>query len=167
MECSAGGVAKRVTGEDTAAHADPPCRFEHSQVRLREAEAGERGAPRLGPERPRAKPQEALRRLCWGTRVIGEVGGRLDGSALWRRFKTAIELAGIPPLRFHDLRHTFGSLAINKASINQVRARMGHADIDTTMRYRDHKDRGDEAALLARPSPSTPPVAQAYRGWHE
>ncbi len=26
---------------------------------------------------------------------------------------------------------------------------MGHADIDTTMRYRDHKDRGDEAALLA------------------
>lgn len=26
---------------------------------------------------------------------------------------------------------------------------MGHADIDTTMRYLHHKDRGDEAALLA------------------
>jgi len=65
------------------------------------------------------------------------------------RFKTAMELAEIPPLRFHDLRHTFGSLAINKASIIQVQAWMGHADIDTTMRYLHHKDRGDEAALLA------------------
>ncbi len=47
----------------------------------------------------------------------GEAGGHLDGSALRRRFKTAMELAGLPPLSFHDLRHTFGSLAINKASI--------------------------------------------------
>lgn len=60
-----------------------------------------------------------------------------------------MELAGLPPLRFHDLRHTFGSLAINKASIIQVQAWLGHADIDTTMRYLHHKDRGDEAALLA------------------
>jgi integrase len=80
---------------------------------------------------------------------VGEAGSHLDGSALRRRFKTAMELAEIPPLRFHDLRHTFGSLAINKASIIQVQAWMGHADIDTTMRYLHHKDRGDEAALLA------------------
>ncbi len=79
---------------------------------------------------------------------VGESGGHLDGSALRRRFKTAMELAGLPPLRFHDLRHTFGSLAINKASIIQVQAWLGHADIDTTMRYLHHKDRG-EAALLA------------------
>jgi integrase len=39
-------------------------------------------------------------------------------------------------LRFHDLRHTFGSLAINRASIVQVQAWMGHADIQTTMRRR-------------------------------
>jgi integrase len=30
-----------------------------------------------------------------------------------------------------------------------VQAWLGHADIDTTMRYLHHKDRGDEAALLA------------------
>jgi integrase len=70
---------------------------------------------------------------------VGEAGGHLDGSALRRRFKTAMEIAGIPPLRFHDLRHTFGSLAINKASIIQVQAWMGHADIDTTMRYLHHQ----------------------------
>jgi integrase len=52
-------------------------------------------------------------------------------------------------LRFHDLRHTFGSLAINVASIVQVQAWMGHADIKTTMRYLHHKSRADDARLLS------------------
>ena len=30
------------------------------------------------------------------------------------------------PLRFHDLRHTFGSLAINKASLVEVQHWLGH-----------------------------------------
>jgi len=37
-----------------------------------------------------------------------------------RRFVAAREAAGLQPLRFHDLRHTFGSLAIKRASIVQV-----------------------------------------------
>jgi len=49
----------------------------------------------------------------------------------------------------HDLRHTFGSLAINVASIVQVQAWMGHADIQTTMRYLHHKSRADDAKLLS------------------
>ena len=57
--------------------------------------------------------------------------------------------AGLRPLRFHDLRHTFGSLAINRASIVQVQAWMGHADVDTTSRYLHHKSRADDADLLA------------------
>jgi integrase len=36
-------------------------------------------------------------------------------------------------LRFHDLRHTFGSLAITRANIVEVQAWMGHADIQTTI----------------------------------
>jgi len=52
-------------------------------------------------------------------------------------------------LRFYDLRHTFGSLAINVASIVQVQAWMGHADIQTTMRYLHHKSRADDAKLLS------------------
>ena len=49
----------------------------------------------------------------------------------------------------HDLRHTFGSLAINVASIVQVQAWMGHADIKTTMRYLHHESRADDARLLS------------------
>jgi integrase len=60
----------------------------------------------------------------------GERGEYLDGSALRRRSKKALEKAKLRPLRFHDLRHTFGSIAINQATIVQVQAWMGHADID-------------------------------------
>jgi hypothetical protein len=48
----------------------------------------------------------------------------------------ARDAAPLRPLRFHDLRHTFGSLAVDGGdSLVQVQAWMGHADIGTTMRY--------------------------------
>jgi hypothetical protein len=79
----------------------------------------------------------------------GDSAGHLDVSALRRRFVAARDAAGLRPLRFHDLRHTFGSLAINRASIVQVQAWMGHADAKTTMRYLHHKSQLNEAELLA------------------
>jgi integrase len=39
----------------------------------------------------------------------GDLGAHLDGSALRRRYERARERAGLRPLRFHDLRHTFGT----------------------------------------------------------
>jgi integrase len=53
---------------------------------------------------------------------LGEQGGTMDGSALRRRYLKDRDAAGLRELRFHDLRHTFGSLAINFASIVQVQA---------------------------------------------
>jgi integrase len=52
-------------------------------------------------------------------------------------------------VRFHDLRHTFGTLAVRKDEIPPVQAWMGHAHVGTTMRYIHHRDPGDEAKLLA------------------
>ena len=66
---------------------------------------------------------------------VGDAGGYLDGSALRRRYKAALARAGLRPLRFHDLRHTFGTRMIAKADIRRVQEWMGHADIQTTMRY--------------------------------
>jgi integrase len=80
---------------------------------------------------------------------VSRLGTELDGSALRRRYIAARDAAGLRPLRFHDLRHTFASVAINVASITQVQAWMGHADVKTTMRYLHHKSRADDARLLS------------------
>ena len=101
---------------------------------------------------------EALARL--GTRgdwtgpddlvFAGITGSYLDASALLRRYKRALERAGLRPLRFHDLRHTFGTRMIAKADIVRVQEWMGHADIDTTRRYLHFAPRHDDAQLVAR-----------------
>jgi integrase len=57
---------------------------------------------------------------------VGEWGGHLDGSALRRRYNDALERAGLRRLRFHDLRHTFGTRMIGKADIRRVQEWMGH-----------------------------------------
>jgi integrase len=57
----------------------------------------------------------------------------LDGSALRRRFYAAMDRAALKRIRFHDLRHTFGTLAVQAFPLTDVKAFMGHADISTTM----------------------------------
>lgn len=79
----------------------------------------------------------------------GDYGTFLDGSALRRRYKAALARAGLRPLRFHDLRHTFGTRMIAKADIRRVQEWMGHADIQTTMRYLHYVPRAADAQLIA------------------
>jgi integrase len=79
----------------------------------------------------------------------GTTGGFMDATALRQRYKDALTAAGLRSLRFHDLRHTFGTLAVRRAEVPAVQAWMGHADIQTTMRYVHYRDRGGEAKLLA------------------
>jgi excisionase family DNA binding protein len=51
-------------------------------------------------------------------------------------FVAACRRAGIAGLRFHDLRHTFGSRLVEKgADIETVRSLLGHASIAVTQRY--------------------------------
>jgi integrase len=77
------------------------------------------------------------------------LGRRLDGSALRRRFVDATRRADLRTLPFHSLRHFFGSVAVNKASLVQVQAWMGHAHIQTTARYLHYRGQHSDAALLA------------------
>jgi integrase len=55
----------------------------------------------------------------------GDAGLPLDGDALSSRYRDALERAGLRPLRFHDLRHTFGTRMIAKADIRRVQEWMG------------------------------------------
>src|SRR3954468_21442105 len=79
----------------------------------------------------------------------GVTGSYLDASALSRRYKAALRRAALRPLRFHDLRHTFGTRMIAKADIRRVQEWMGHADVATTMKYLHYVERHDEAELVA------------------
>jgi integrase len=76
-------------------------------------------------------------------------GSHLDDSALRRRYKRALQKAGLRQLRFHDLRHTFGTRMIAKADIRRVQEWMGHADVQTTMRYLHYAPREEDARLVA------------------
>jgi len=79
---------------------------------------------------------------------VGEFGDYVDGSALRRRYMDALATAGLRPLRFHDLRHTFGTRMIAKADILRVKEWMGHADVQTSMRYLYYVPRPDDARLV-------------------
>jgi integrase len=81
----------------------------------------------------------------------GEHGGYLDGSALRRRYVAAQTAAELPLIRFHDLRHTFGTLAARGAeSLVELQHWMGHAEIRTTQRYTHYREQGEAAKRLAR-----------------
>ena len=73
-----------------------------------------------------------------------------SGDRLRRRFETALEDAGLPPMRPHDLRDTFGTLAVQVFPLLDVQVLMGHADIATTMIYRHHVPQHDAADKLGK-----------------
>ena len=84
------------------------------------------------------------------TRVFrGEAGVAMDGSALYRRYKKAQQGAELRPLRFHDLRHTFGTQAIaGGANVHDLQRWMGHRHLATTMRYVHYRPQDEGADLL-------------------
>ncbi len=79
-----------------------------------------------------------------------ESGLPINGDALSQRYEKALERAGLRRLRFHDLRHTFGTRMIREADIRRVQEWMGHAHIQTTMKYLHYESRAEDAQLVAR-----------------
>ena len=79
--------------------------------------------------------------------VVGEVE---NDTLMRRRYFRALERAGVPAVRFHDLRHMFGSMAVKVFAISDVQAMLGHAHISTTMRYLHHRPGKDDAARLTK-----------------
>jgi integrase len=66
-------------------------------------------------------------------------GGVYDPSKLRKRFAEAAQRAGIRPVRFHDLRHTFGTqMAAAGAPLRAIQEWMGHTDYRTTSIYADY-----------------------------
>jgi len=79
-----------------------------------------------------------------------EWGPPINGDARSKRYEQALKAAGLRRLRFHDLRHTFGTRMIGEADTRRVQEWMGHADIQTTMKYLHYSPRKEDAELVAR-----------------
>jgi integrase len=63
-------------------------------------------------------------------------GGYLSSTGMRLAFDRILEDAGLPHIRFHDLRHTAATLLLRSgASLKSIQKILGHASIQTTMRY--------------------------------
>lgn len=68
-----------------------------------------------------------------------------------RAFKPLLRRAGLPELRFHDLRHSFASMMLSEGVRVDVVSRMlGHATPAITLNVYSHLMPGDEEAAVAR-----------------
>jgi integrase len=77
------------------------------------------------------------------------LGRPLDDSALRRRFRRAQQAAHVRPLRFHDLRHTFGSLlAASGVDVVTIQKAMGHSALTTTSRYLHARPASEQAKVF-------------------
>jgi integrase len=80
-----------------------------------------------------------------------QAGGPLDSSKALKRFKLALAEASVRKIRFHDLRHTFGTrMAAAGVPMRTLQEWMGHRDIKTTMIYADYQPSDQERELVAR-----------------
>jgi integrase len=147
-------------------------RFEQPALHVERAvSAGELKRPKSGKGRvvPLAdRPLEVLQQLAareyWtdpDDLVFPRPDGRMRGpdavshayvqarnAATWPPIPLA-DASGLPALRFHDLRHTFGTL-LARAGVSgfDIQAWMGHSSYATTQRYLHHAPRAGDAARV-------------------
>jgi integrase len=136
-------------------------------VRRNRPAGGSERAPKSGQVRSVPLMDDAARELDRLSRrerftapddyvFCSEVGDGLKEDVLRQGLYTALEAAGIDrkafPARggftFHDLRHTYGTLAVQVYPLVDVQAYMGHADIQTTMAYAHHVPKHNAADAL-------------------
>jgi integrase len=68
-----------------------------------------------------------------------ETGGYIHPNTLHRRFHELVKRAGVPAIRFHDLRHTSATLLLAEGVHGKiVQERLGHANIAMTLDLYSH-----------------------------
>lgn len=79
------------------------------------------------------------------------LGRALKPETVRKSFKRARDAAGARPLRFHDLRHTYGSLlAAAGVDLVTIKEMMGHSALSTTGRYLHARPASEQAALFTQ-----------------
>lgn len=63
-----------------------------------------------------------------------EDGSNISSRTLYNNFKKIVEHMGIPEVRFHDLRHTYATIALqNGVDVKTVSSTLGHATVAFTL----------------------------------
>lgn len=79
------------------------------------------------------------------------LGRPLNPVTVRKRFKQARDAVGARPLRFHDLRHTYGSLLASAGiDLVTIKEMMGHSALSTTGRYLHARPASEQAARFTR-----------------
>ncbi len=82
------------------------------------------------------RPETPLFWSTWGRRAVGKTRAPMTGKNIWRLCKVYGRLIGYPELKPHDLRHGVAMEVLEQHhDLEQVRALLGHARIDTTQIY--------------------------------
>ncbi len=87
----------------------------------------------------------------WELIFPSTIGTPMDNVGLRKSFKALIKQAGLPEIRFHDLRHTAASLMLNYGvPVIVVSRRLGHSKPSITLDVYGHLIPGmqEEAATL-------------------
>ena len=83
-----------------------------------------------------ATPETPLFWSTWGRRAVGKTRAPMTGKNIWRLCKVYGRIIGYPELKPHDLRHGVAMEVLEQHhDLEQVRALLGHARIDTTQIY--------------------------------
>jgi len=90
----------------------------------------------------------------------------LDASAVSKAFKRALKKAGVRQVRFHDLRHTFGTMmaASPNVSMRTLQGWLGHADPGTTAIYAHFAPSDHEAEWIEEVFAAPARVVEAAEG---
>ncbi len=89
-----------------------------------------------------------------------ETGKPIDRSRLLKRFNAALRRADVRAVRFHDLRHTFGTrMAAQGVPMRVLQELMGHRDFKTTLIYADYAPSEREAEWVEEAFRPTAPDA--------
>ena len=81
-------------------------------------------------------PETPLFWSSWGRREVGRMRVPMTGKNIWRLCKVYGRRIGYPSLKPHDLRHGVAMEVLEQRhDLEEVRALLGHARIDTTQVY--------------------------------
>ncbi len=86
-----------------------------------------------------------------------QTGSPLDRPKVTKRFKKACKDAGVHPVKFHDLRHTFATrMAASGQPLRTIQEFLGHADSKTTQIYAHYAPSEHEVQMVNEAFASEP-----------